>query len=1310
VAKALKKPWWYLHHPSALPPIFAAAQAVVPPDELAYAQAHPATIEGTPKWHQKFVDTGQLPTQMPSPKIPAHLAAAWEAALANPLAAPAPALTPQHAPPAPPAPPPLRAPVTPPPPKKKPWWWGVDADTLPPALAARQQGVHLTQLLTAQAHPETIAAPPAWYTDQLAQGVHPTAMQIPGPPTAPPAPPHPPAGVSLMGPAHQNAWEALHAVADAARPGLQKVVLETWQQAQVEVPLSTLMSLASGGPGLSAAQEQQLRVAMESAIDTHFEPKVKAQLLHTFLAGYKTAAAQMPQTLQALVTETPASVTPTLDPKVHQRLTTDLMTPKALQWGQTHSAALVTSMTTQAREAIRLSVQQAMARGTPIGVLTTEIRGILETVPVIMPAMNATEAAWFEQSLQGLLPSQVKAMETFRQGLWRTKGMTEGKAQAAVTKKAAQYRRQRAEMIARTETITAAAAGQQALWEQAATQGLVDTSRARRRWVLTPDDKLCPTCLAIPALNPEGVGLTEPFKTPRGEVMHPAAHPRCRCAVALVFTPRAPLSLPELVTPILPPPSPVKPKPPKKPKVDPIAVAGAPAAPPDTPVAPPAAEAPPTQPGSGGMPPLTVAQPPPPHAPGATHPPAQQAPASPATSQTYTSQTPAPAWATTPPPDFWLSTPDVDVGPVPKAPGPLSTGIAVIEDGKVWIYEPKHHFGGYKAAFPKGKKEPTLTAQQNALKEVWEETGLQAEITGYLGDFVATTSTTRLYVGTKVGGDPTKFGGETWSVKLLTPEDLEAEFASQALTYPMKALQALKDKGLIAPGSGQPATVTATTTPASTTQAPGTTTGTGQPGALAPQPLMTIPEARTTFVRRLGGSTGAEQWTGVDGLDRVVKTSGSAFQYFNEGTANRAYEALGVGASRSTLLTEQVGSSQRLGGIGNLFEAGGQELGRGPVAQEAAREIFKGFVADVWLNNRDVAGLTGDNIKIIGGKVLRMDQGGALLFRATGPRKPSQWLESLTEWEGFQDPNTNEPYARVVAATGYTEAQKQAAWREQFQHLTALRARTNNFDRLVPRVAGVRESERQEVLTLMRTRYQLLEQQINRLGTSPAGASGKAAMIAKMGQAMYDRFLTQVRRRAGFGKYGLEEHEAVAINAYSDETPRDWVYKSMNPALYRGADPALTERMRPQNEAAASGLRKRPMYTGTTLWRGARKDPNFDQVFQNEYKINQEVVLDAFSSTSMHQPVAWDGFGGSSGGYRYTLTLVEPGGHDIRDLSEFGGEGEYLWPPGTRWMVTNLRREHNTWYIDMTQIPEGTPAGAPPARRTRKRKPAPPPP
>lgn len=135
------------------------------------------------------------------------------------------------------------------------------------------------------------------------------------------------------------------------------------------------------------------------------------------------------------------------------------------------------------------------------------------------------------EAFVGLTPRQTDALETLRQRLLDA-GKTRAQAQAQVERAARRALQLRVENIARTESIWAASSGQDALWREAERQGTLDRASFRRHWLVTPDDRLCTvTCAPIPGMNPDGVRLDEPFQTPVGLVMHPPAHPMCRCAV-----------------------------------------------------------------------------------------------------------------------------------------------------------------------------------------------------------------------------------------------------------------------------------------------------------------------------------------------------------------------------------------------------------------------------------------------------------------------------------------------------------------------------------------------------------------------------------------------------------------------------------------------------------------------------------------------------------------------------------------------------------------------------------------------------------
>jgi hypothetical protein len=108
------------------------------------------------------------------------------------------------------------------------------------------------------------------------------------------------------------------------------------------------------------------------------------------------------------------------------------------------------------------------------------------------------------------------------------RGWQPGEVVRHVQRYADRQRNARGLLIGRTETITAANAGQQAFWVRARRAGWIGPG-ARRRWVAAPT--ACPRCRVIAG---QTAPLTEPFAGPDGPVMHPPVHPGCRCAVVLL--------------------------------------------------------------------------------------------------------------------------------------------------------------------------------------------------------------------------------------------------------------------------------------------------------------------------------------------------------------------------------------------------------------------------------------------------------------------------------------------------------------------------------------------------------------------------------------------------------------------------------------------------------------------------------------------------------------------------------------------------------------------------------------------------------
>ena len=82
--------------------------------------------------------------------------------------------------------------------------------------------------------------------------------------------------------------------------------------------------------------------------------------------------------------------------------------------------------------------------------------------------------------LVGLTSRQVEAIGRYARGLEALGEMSRADIQDLVNARAQDWTQQRAQTIARTETVNAASSGQQARWDQELREGLLDHASTRR--------------------------------------------------------------------------------------------------------------------------------------------------------------------------------------------------------------------------------------------------------------------------------------------------------------------------------------------------------------------------------------------------------------------------------------------------------------------------------------------------------------------------------------------------------------------------------------------------------------------------------------------------------------------------------------------------------------------------------------------------------------------------------------------------------------------------------------------------------------
>jgi len=379
-----------------------------------------------------------------------------------------------------------------------------------------------------------------------------------------------------------------------------------------------------------------------------------------------------------------------------------------------------------------------------------------------------------------------------------------------------------------------------------------------------------------------------------------------------------------------------------------------------------------------------------------------------------------------------------------------ATGCVIVEpDGRMWVVEPTGHYGGYQHTFPKGKIEKGLTDQQNALKEAFEESGLQVKITGVLGHFEGDTSITRYYIAQRVGGNPADHHWETQNVKLVTPEAAKGLLNKQRDQDVLSTLQghvkmanvpkapapapaevlpsalAAKPVGTItqspagyhvtlpngqnqvysslalAKNASKQVLKASTAVTAQTTKIAQAQAGiVGKPAAAT----AIIDQPTQTQVKPLVAATGTARFPGLAGVSTVKGLGGSTGAKLVVDAAGNQYVQK-QGKSPQHLLEESYADAgyQALGANVPKFKV--YQTASGPVKlaqfvkgqvlsdlsgaqREAAHaQLRRHFTADALLANWDVIGLNADNIIVSGGKAFRIDNGGSLRFRAQGAIK-----------------------------------------------------------------------------------------------------------------------------------------------------------------------------------------------------------------------------------------------------------------------------------------------------------------------------------
>lgn len=217
----------------------------------------------------------------------------------------------------------------------------------------------------------------------------------------------------------------------------------------------------------------------------------------------------------------------------------DLTNPEAVNFASTRGSQFVATLDTHTRAMLRATISSSFIEGIPpreTAALIRESIGLTANQATAIDNYRKFLAKLGQRdSLDALPPSVRERVARSDMRILPKKGssLTEERVDKMVTKYRDRLVRERALTLVRTETMAASNNGQQVLWNKAVDQGLLKETTTRKKFIVTPDDRLCPICKPMAGQLRR---LDESFVSPYNgaTVRTPPVHFKCRCAMGLV--------------------------------------------------------------------------------------------------------------------------------------------------------------------------------------------------------------------------------------------------------------------------------------------------------------------------------------------------------------------------------------------------------------------------------------------------------------------------------------------------------------------------------------------------------------------------------------------------------------------------------------------------------------------------------------------------------------------------------------------------------------------------------------------------------
>lgn len=296
------------------------------------------------------------------------------------------------------------------------------------------------------------------------------------------------------------AYKLLHVNADPRVPELKQGILDAWKATRDSIDVDKLAAFfTKHGPvdNIDWAKAHTLYAEAVTSVCSDIAQKVALKSiprLQQQMQDWRKVHKVLP--VQRFAGPTP-------DEQAWMNVSFTLRHKGAEQFLKNYLPTKITLESNETRDAIRQIELKGFEEGGHPYELAEQIKGLI--------GMNGPQLKAFDNFMNGWPTPTPAGMQMF-------------------TDTALQ---QRAELIARTETLRAANAGQTAMWQEAANNGLLVPNETSEVWIITPDDRLCPDCAE---LDGQTIDLGDSFDGGKfGTTDYPPLHPDCRCTTGLAF-------------------------------------------------------------------------------------------------------------------------------------------------------------------------------------------------------------------------------------------------------------------------------------------------------------------------------------------------------------------------------------------------------------------------------------------------------------------------------------------------------------------------------------------------------------------------------------------------------------------------------------------------------------------------------------------------------------------------------------------------------------------------------------------------------